>query len=308
MPYIVTVKIRGQKVYGEEELHLGSIPCVLCRMKARPNEDIRGRYAFTLGNVMDCADCSICKQGIEPRFPNHCWWHRDCMTELIMSGVYPESDLVEIVWKSTIAITSKYNHLESNEQQALIASEGIRAMPTVITSRPRMERPLPLACLPFEILNMITVHAGLHPQLTVIGETNRLFKHAIVQKNSVVKGQSSEILLDKPIHVCCTLFRGVSYIAAVSNAPFNNTSAFTEPPVHIQLPEKPRWILVAFDHVGVRTFQVLEAKNSRPVVSGHPWYRLIKLQANNSITLSFNVSISSSDRFYYSLRSVEVQL
>ncbi|KAJ5584023.1 uncharacterized protein N7459_003823 [Penicillium hispanicum] len=309
MPYYTLSRDSAQAPL-DQDIHLGTIPCVLCHIAPRPGNIIQGAAIPARTIIKRCveANCIACQDEIKPQYLKHCWCHHKCVETLASVGIQLDQKVMQIVWNSTISIASSYRHFESDEQRALVAAEGIRAIPridethrnktlpkNVLRSLPKgLRRYLSstnflFSRLPFEIVQMITRFSGLHPRLTVIGETRRLIEHATSHMNSEISGQSSEISLDKPIYIASTLFRGVSYICMVNNTPFNNTNVFTELPELIQLPKKPRWILIAFDHVGVREIQFLEAKKSHPAISrDYPWYRWLYIPSTKSIALHYN--------------------
>ncbi|KAL4967478.1 uncharacterized protein BDV14DRAFT_188269 [Aspergillus stella-maris] len=253
----------------EDELHIKSTTCLLCRQPP----DTAAKILDLDLNVLSGPQCTVhgCSRCyISPLRP--VWLHEACLD--ILNGSFKHRVTQDELRRFHDATKPMHEDKCVVRTEREPCREGLfsECSRNIVDGIFRQDL---LRELPLEILDFILDYAAPCWYLIVLGETRRLIK----QLKSAEETQCLQINFEKEIWISRTYYCGVPYVSRISGTPLGSTATIE---VHyMKLLANVNQIVLSMDSTAIRGIQPLDG-DSRPTSDGSPWYKILNLGIPNN--------------------------
>ncbi|PYI02015.1 hypothetical protein BO78DRAFT_326207 [Aspergillus sclerotiicarbonarius CBS 121057] len=253
---------------SSHDVHVAKTSCLLCRQPPTTGTYILDLTQTRLVVPEYRYPCASCNRSPSPSV----WFHPACY-EILEATYEPSEKLTsEELGRFAAATRPSYEPCHAKGGEVASVLEGLLSKYTTPILQGSFDQNL-YERLPLELRVMIAELIGPCWYLTVLGESRRLIEHLRQPQES----QCMQLDLTRDIWMSRINYRGISYVACISNQPLESTVTSARP--HIKPPGTISKIVLSMDGIGLRGVQVL-GPNSSPASDRSPWFEI--LEANHS--------------------------
>ena len=196
------------------------------------------------------------------------WFHATCYNILEASYKPSNKPSFEDLRRFADAVKPIYEPQQKEHGEVASTLEGVLGKYTRNVIQDSFRQDL-FGQFPLEIKTIIAELIGPCWYLIVLGETRRL----IERLRSDRRTQSTQLGLTREIWISKVRYRGVSYVASLSEKPLESECKSGQ--YRVKLPRIIKGIILSVYSIGLRAIQFTD-RSPGPTANGSPWYEIIE--------------------------------